>query len=158
MNVMITTKNFFCALLFSSLMLTSCKKELEPQEDSETPIAVVSEAENPMNVTTTAPDDNTTATSPNAAPTPQPTKVAPGMNPAHGQPNHRCDIEVGAPLNSPVKQASPQPVATPAMNVSTAPAPKPVNSEPVITAPGMNPPHGQEGHLCEIAVGAPLPK
>ncbi len=26
--------------------------------------------------------------------------VAAGMNPAHGQPNHRCDIAVGAPLNS----------------------------------------------------------
>ena len=26
------------------------------------------------------------------------------------------------------------------------------------TAPGMNPPHGQEGHRCDIAVGAPLPK
>jgi len=24
------------------------------------------------------------------------------------------------------------------------------------TAPGMNPPHGEPGHLCEIAVGAPL--
>lgn len=28
-------------------------------------------------------------------------KVAAGMNPAHGQPGHRCDISVGAPLNSP---------------------------------------------------------
>jgi len=28
------------------------------------------------------------------------TAVAPGMNPAHGQPGHRCDIAVGAPLNS----------------------------------------------------------
>ena len=27
--------------------------------------------------------------------------TAPGMNPPHGQPNHRCDIPVGAPLNSP---------------------------------------------------------
>jgi len=26
--------------------------------------------------------------------------VAIGVNPAHGQPNHRCDIAVGAPLNS----------------------------------------------------------
>ncbi len=26
------------------------------------------------------------------------------------------------------------------------------------TAPGMNPPHGQPGHRCDIAVGAPLPK
>jgi hypothetical protein len=33
--------------------------------------------------------------------------TAPGMNPAHGQPGHRCDIPVGQPLNS-------QPAATPA--------------------------------------------
>ncbi|MBK6446411.1 MAG: hypothetical protein IPF81_14280 [Bacteroidetes bacterium] len=26
------------------------------------------------------------------------------------------------------------------------------------TAPGMNPPHGQPGHDCAIAVGAPLKK
>src|SRR6188474_1027285 len=28
-------------------------------------------------------------------------KTAEGMNPPHGQPGHRCDIAVGAPLNSP---------------------------------------------------------
>jgi hypothetical protein len=26
------------------------------------------------------------------------------------------------------------------------------------TPEGMNPPHGQEGHRCDIAVGAALPK
>lgn len=31
------------------------------------------------------------------------TTTAPGMNPAHGQPGHRCDIPVGSPLNQPVK-------------------------------------------------------
>jgi hypothetical protein len=36
---------------------------------------------------------NTTTTNTNTA-------VAPGMNPAHGQPGHRCDIPVGSPLNS----------------------------------------------------------
>ena len=29
-------------------------------------------------------------------------------------------------------------------------------STPVKTAPGMNPPHGQPGHDCSIAVGSPL--
>ena len=32
------------------------------------------------------------------------TQVAPGTNPPHGQPGHRCDIPVGAPLNSPAGQ------------------------------------------------------
>ena len=29
---------------------------------------------------------------------------------------------------------------------------------PAPTQPGMNPPHGQAGHDCAVAVGAPLPK
>jgi hypothetical protein len=29
-----------------------------------------------------------------------------GMNPQHGQAGHRCDIAVGAPLNSPVAAAA----------------------------------------------------
>jgi hypothetical protein len=34
------------------------------------------------------------------------TTVLGGINPAHGQPNHRCDIAVGAPLNSVSNSAS----------------------------------------------------
>lgn len=64
------------------------------------------------------------------------------LNPKHGEPGHRCDIAVGAPLNSPV-QPSQQTV-------------------PQLTQPGsigtvkINPPHGQPGHDCAIPVGAPL--
>ena len=79
-----------------------------------------------------------------------------GLNPAHGQPGHRCDIAVGAPLNSPA--AKPATTATTATTTS-----QPVITStpgavaaPVKTAPGMNPPHGQPGHRCDIAVGAPL--
>ena len=78
------------------------------------------------------------------------------LNPAHGQPGHRCDISVGAPLDSkpaPNNAAQPSVVTTqqPAQNntvVTQMPAQK--------TAPGMNPPHGEPGHRCDIAVGAPL--
>jgi hypothetical protein len=80
------------------------------------------------------------------------------MNPAHGQPGHRCDIAVGAPLNSPPAQ-----VSTPTINTNTPPTPSITNTAPVInTAPaktvaaGMNPEHGQPGHRCDISVGAPL--
>ena len=70
------------------------------------------------------------------------------LNPAHGQPGHRCDISVGAPLSSapPVKPNTPLPTASV----------KPVNTPATLTAPGMNPQHGQPGHRCDIAVGAPL--
>lgn len=85
------------------------------------------------------------------------TVVAPGMNPAHGQPGHRCDIAVGAPLNSkPAQQTTPAintPVATP-INISSDKPTQPVATTAV--APGMNPAHGEPGHRCDIAVGAPL--
>ena len=86
------------------------------------------------------------------APPPSVPAVAAGLNPAHGQPGHRCDIPVGAPLNSP---PATQPVVT---NQKTA-QPVTITQAPasnVKTAPGMNPPHGQPGHRCDIAVGAPL--
>jgi hypothetical protein len=87
------------------------------------------------------------------------TTIAVGMNPAHGQKGHRCDIPVGAPLNSPSvptkttssNTTAPQMTVTPNTN-STATA------TTITTAEGMNPPHGQEGHRCDIAVGAALPK
>lgn len=97
-----------------------------------------------------------------------------GMNPAHGQPGHRCDIAVGAPLSSPPnKQTSTTPTistTTPSVN-STTPTITPSTSTPQIqttpvvspaaagpTPAGMNPPHGQPGHDCSVAVGAPLKK
>ncbi|ALJ01232.1 hypothetical protein DC20_05290 [Rufibacter tibetensis] len=80
--------------------------------------------------------------------------VAAGLNPAHGQPGHRCDIQVGAPLSSPARPASvtgPAPVGLP-------PAPVLPTGPPISTAKGLNPPHGQPGHDCSIPVGAPLKK
>ena len=79
----------------------------------------------------------------------QPT--APGMNPPHGQPNHRCDIAVGAPLNSKPVPAQTQTTTAAQPQVTTKEIP---NTQK--TLPGMNPPHGEPGHRCDIAVGAPL--
>ena len=115
-----------------------------------------------------------------AAPAPASTgQTAPGMNPPHGQPGHRCDIAVGAPLNGAAAPAKPagQTISmnpngqvtggdnanvkitrtdnnTKATTTSTVPANSQIGSQ--TTAPGMNPPHGQPGHKCDIAVGAPL--
>lgn len=84
----------------------------------------------------------------------------PTHNPAHGQPYHDCAIAVGAPLNAKNN--------TPATATAT-PTPAPVTATPVntpaVTAPSvpanqkevrLNPAHGQPGHSCAIAVGAPL--
>lgn len=81
-----------------------------------------------------------------------------GLNPAHGQPGHRCDIPVGAPLNSPPGKAATAPQAS----ITQSPAQtatinqSPVQTANIKTAPGMNPPHGQPGHRCDIPVGQPL--
>jgi len=82
------------------------------------------------------------------------TTTAPGMNPPHGQPGHRCDISVGAPLNSKPAPANTPPPAT----VTTQQPPVTVTQQPTQqkTLPGMNPPHGEPGHRCDISVGAPL--
>ncbi|MFN0255085.1 hypothetical protein [Pedobacter ureilyticus] len=78
------------------------------------------------------------------------------LNPAHGQPGHDCAIAVGAPLKS--SKSAPTTTTAPTATVSTA-------TQPAISQPGaqqvtngqeLNPAHGQPGHKCEIAVGAPL--
>ncbi|HEX6915651.1 MAG TPA: hypothetical protein VF145_10445, partial [Chitinophagaceae bacterium] len=47
----------------------------------------------------------TTATGTTVTTTTQKIVTPPGMNPPHGEPGHRCDIEVGKPLNSAPKPA-----------------------------------------------------
>ncbi|MEO9005303.1 MAG: hypothetical protein ABI288_11225 [Ginsengibacter sp.] len=68
------------------------------------------------------------------------------LNPEHGQPGHRCDIAVGAPLNSPAQQ----PQTAPSRQLMPG---LPVNTGGAVT---LNPPHGQPGHDCAIPVGQPL--
>ncbi|MDQ1098446.1 MULTISPECIES: hypothetical protein [Chryseobacterium] len=101
---------------------------------------------------------------------PQSTAVtAPGMNPPHGQPGHRCDIPVGQPLNSkPAQDATQKVTVNPNQGQQTIQidpnALQPgkftvdANGKPkaVKTAKGMNPPHGEPGHRCDIPVGQPL--
>ncbi len=104
------------------------------------------------------------------------------MNPPHGEPYHRCDIPVGAPLNSPpanttrqttssqttttaprTQSSAPSTANNPTaptienamrMNPSQARSTTPANSG---TKPRLNPAHGQPWHRCDIAVGSPLP-
>ncbi len=125
--------------------------------------------------------DNTIDTQTPATATPEPANLPSSeekstpvkINPPHGEPGHRCDIPVGAALNSP-------PVNTPRQIISSSPAVTAPNiannpTSPTIenakrlnsSQPGsttstqnsgrLNPPHGQPGHRCEIPVGSPLP-
>lgn len=92
------------------------------------------------------------------------TKSSVRLNPAHGQPGHDCAIAVGAPLKgSAASVPAPAPVQATAPNFSVEP--KSVAAPVQATAPNfsvnpnvkVNPAHGQPGHDCAIAVGAPLP-
>jgi hypothetical protein len=87
--------------------------------------------------------ENTAVTPLNLPSTTAPAQSSEALNPAHGQPNHRCDIAVGAPLSSP-KQP----------NLVVPPTTTPLGQG--ATAAGTNPPHGQPGHDCSKPVGSPL--
>jgi len=70
------------------------------------------------------------------------------LNPAHGQPGHRCDISVGAPLNS-----KPAPVRT---NAQKSDVMLDNTSGTTLPKGTLNPAHGQPGHSCAVKVGEPL--
>jgi len=81
------------------------------------------------------------------------TSGKPALNPAHGQPYHRCEIAVGAPIDSaPAQQNAAQ--QTPSiLSPTIAPAPQ---AQAIGPKPAINPAHGEPHHRCDLAVGAPL--
>jgi hypothetical protein len=99
------------------------------------------------------------------------------LNPPHGEPYHRCDIPVGAPLNSPPANPARQTTTAAPRTQNSAPATANNPTAPTIenamrmnpsqsrsttpansgTKPRLNPAHGQPWHRCDIPVGSPLP-
>ena len=83
------------------------------------------------------------------------------LNPQHGQPGHRCDIAVGAPLNAPATSIQPNvsaitpPVTTTATTNTNTDA-RSVLPQLNTATTALNPKHGEPGHRCDIEVGAPL--
>lgn len=155
-------KNTFIGFIAVSILATSCKKD-----EKATYLKEEAGAAQP-NVALTSATSKTTLMDQagvQSSPSPAPMATAPGMNPPHGQPGHRCDIPVGQPLNGQPAAA----LATQNINVGNnnvvqidpnAVSPGKItidnNGKQVKTAPGMNPPHGQPGHRCDIPVGQPL--
>ena len=129
--------------LFLLFVLSACSNGIEegntiaPAKTNTTPNNTISTQ--PVQQQTTAPAANDVA-----------------LNPAHGQPGHRCDINVGAPLNSKPNQPTINPAQQQTIiNPTPAPAPAP-STVPSGKQAGINPAHGLPGHRCDIAVGAPL--
>jgi hypothetical protein len=146
-------KILITSIFVTSLIFTSCKKELEPQES--TPTSELVKLGLAKDTAKTQSDVQAPITNPNTV-----MGDTNGINPAHGQPGHRCDIAVGAPLNSAQTQqvqttntqtAQPVQVNAGQQNVVTT-----TTVAPVKVGKGMNPSHGQPGHRCDIPVGAPL--
>ena len=78
--------------LFAALGMVSCNdKKAEPTitTDTETTTTTDATAVDPHAGHNHGPEGNDHGA---------PAQVAEGMNPAHGQPGHRCDVSVGQPL------------------------------------------------------------
>lgn len=146
------SKKLCGSLLLFSLAFMSCKQDKEPEAVPETTIpqeAITPEpSPAPPSDTMNTPAANNTA--------------GVKLNPPHGEPGHRCEIPVGAPLDSKPntggaqaqqQQAQPQNfmMANPQQTQAQAPAQNQGEK------PANNPAHGQPFHRCDIAVGAPLP-
>jgi len=167
-------KHLYFILLVAAITLTSCKNEeaQQAQPDARTIVPFTQQtaaamqnqaAQTPAAQTHNFFHENNQATT--ASVVDAKTITAKGMNPPHGEKNHRCDIAVGAPLNS-----DPKATATTTEVNSATTEPKDYTVQQAVpallstaaadtqTAVGMNPAHGKTGHRCDIAVGAPLPK
>jgi hypothetical protein len=149
---------------FATIFLMACNKSSEsgPGRTQSSDTGATQTAPVDSNGLAEAPTDAAPVVTPNAY-------TAPRINPPHGEPGHRCEVAVGAPLDSPVgTQPSPFVSIFPQAQTSSNIAPAISNHEPFVsivpqdanatatTPAGMNPPHGQPGHRCEIPVGAPL--
>ena len=154
----------YSALFFCFAVLISC----EERQASGPATRAVKPVSFPVLAPSTTPSTTTPSTTPaNTAPVPVNNIVATTskLNPAHGQPGHRCDISVGAPLpNGTTANAKPA-ASNPTLVASPAQAAPAIQPKPGITAgaipaiaSGINPAHGQPGHRCDVAVGSPIPK
>ncbi|HEX5652979.1 MAG TPA: hypothetical protein VFX58_07895 [Chitinophagaceae bacterium] len=145
--------------LFAALSIVGCGTKSSNNSTSNVPVPAGKPVLPTFNSGTGQPAGNATGTQTmSSAPA---TTASVTLNPEHGQPGHRCDIAVGAPLNN-----APATTATTSTNPTTVTAPATTQVQPVqpvattatpaTTAKGLNPAHGQPGHRCDIAVGAPL--
>ena len=122
------TKSFLIVLLATLPLLISCKDKdvsLEKAPNKMEEVTLEQKKQALQNVVPAAKMENSSGDL--------------AMNPEHGQPGHRCDLPVGAPLNSTTNQASSSAATTSSAGNN-----------------GINPAHGEPGHRCDIKVGDPL--
>ena len=149
-------QNLFLALLTAVLLLTACNTQPSNTYKPAPAIGTTEQAEGESEMIMPDPQNTAVPASPSSNT---------ALNPEHGQPGHRCDIAVGAPLNgspAPSQEISSQ------LNTGQPQAPASVLPQPAAGVPApaekantgnkkLNPEHGQPGHDCAVPVGSPLP-
>ena len=148
---MTTTGPLFTGLALSAaLLITACADpsnpaagtpaiEAAPTSAAEFPVIEEVNAMEAKDLTSTPQDQGTSTVQ---------------MNPPHGEPGHRCEIAVGAPLDGAPPSET---ISIPPVGSTPSPAAMPINM-PTNTNTGMlNPAHGEPGHDCAVPVGSPLP-
>lgn len=140
----ITKRFYFIPLFMTAVLFVGCqnneKQEAATEVEAATPEITLEQKKQQLQRVS----PNSSSTNNNAA-------MGSNINPPHGQPGHRCDVPVGAPLDG-GSSNNQQPIrVSPSSNTAT-----PANSSP-IASPTINPPHGQPGHRCDVKVGDPLP-
>ena len=151
-------------LIFAAAVHFSCEKSATaPVAGTETTGAAATE---PADSSVSAPEVNSKIQVQEAqvSPTAAARSEKPALNPPHGEPYHRCDIQVGAPIDSPAPAQNPAPPMVQQQtpnSFNTNPISPSVNA-PAASAqnigpkPALNPAHGEPYHRCDLQVGAPL--
>lgn len=131
MKVLFLNKNLtaVCSFLFVTILLVSCNNSKPVERIPESQIAAEPVEPLPEPVPKTVTNNGNLA-----------------INPAHGEPGHRCDIQVGAPL----------PGATSTVNPAIFEASQKTPTAQTAVSSNLNPAHGEPGHRCDIPVGSPL--
>lgn len=106
---------FYYTFLATVITISSCKNnEAETAQPDTRTIVPITQQEpvNPQTSQTTV--DSGHNLFHEKKPTPTASSVVVEINPEHGQPNHRCDIPVGAPLNGSANNTTNTTVTEPA--------------------------------------------
>jgi len=163
--------SFKTTLAIVCFVFASCSEDRNSNESTVTPSDNIetSPAENisDSEVSSMVNDSSVTAQSePSSDASAVQQQAAPRLNPPHGEPGHRCDMNVGDPLPDESGSTGPVTVSSPAVINTTEQSgnksimyeqPAGVQSGGAATAK-LNPPHGEPGHRCDINVGDPLPQ
>lgn len=151
-------KNIFSILILTIVVATACQsnRRTNNKETVAMPVMDIAPKVAPVNSPALPVNPSVLPTQPVASPQGA-AGARPAVNPAHGQPFHDCNVAVGAAL--PPLPGQPAQRVQPVQSVLSTPTqaiPSIQNAVPAKPGVKLNPAHGQPGHKCEIAVGAPL--